>query len=344
MEFVSLLSSPDEFLLVRSDYVSDFAELIAGSGFLEFTANSQGAGSEGRESVPPFATTLTTAKGAVRFERGKAFVYMLKSGRPVFVRPSLRGGLIRYLLSDLYFLPSFFSWKKARVTREIALTIDLLKGGVKVPRPIGVWAKRVNRCYVRHAIFFDVVTSSMNLLELASLVFGSSEPIFDLRVFDPNVPDMRGAQLDEAERQNMADIVLESCFIAGRQARLAVSSGVLHVDLHIGNVLVTIHRHGRGFQLGEVFLIDFDGAKHLSKEVGWIDEECEYDQNNSDQDGSGGRQSIGRQSIAPLYSRYLVVIEGRWQKAVAKHGLPLDCNTEFLKGLYNKDRRENEIE
>ena len=158
----------------------------------------------------------------------------------VVIKHYRRGGLMRHLNQRRY-----LNCGKTRAQREFELLDRVGSLGINVPQPIA-YAHRGRLLYQAWLITREIHQP----LSLASLSW---------------------------QNEKKTGQVMESVI---DQISALIQKGILHVDLHPGNVIVDA--------MGKVYLLDFDRGRVYH----------------------GNRQK--------LRNRYMA----RWQRAVAKHGLP----------------------
>lgn len=163
--------------------------------------------------------------GAVRETRvGRRAIgkFSFLDGRGAIFRFYARGGLFRRVVETTFVrAPKGIKRSGFRPFDELRTLQRLFRAGVAVPRPLGVLVQtRLRGLFYRGAVATFEITNVHNALDLA--------------------------------REGASDLLLSGCFAAGREARRALQCGVLHRDLHLGNILI------RGYD--DVSLIDFDRA------------------------------------------------------------------------------------
>jgi 3-deoxy-D-manno-octulosonic acid kinase len=170
--------------------------------------------------VPP--EDVRTAILAVRLDhvlrrslgqRGAAFVETLPGEGAVVIKEYLRGGLVRHVVRRLHLRRG-----ATRPVWELRMLARARSGGVRVPEPL--FALERGRVAYRGWLVTRLLEGARPLRALCG------------------GPD--------------ADLALLARLVAGEVGRL-VECGILHVDLHPGNVMV-----GPG---GEPFLLDLDRAE-----------------------------------------------------------------------------------
>lgn len=140
------------------------------------------------------------------------------------VRKSQRGGLLSKFNKN-YYLGSPQSFPETtRMWLEFAVLNHLRQSGVWVVEPLFAAAHTPLAGFYKGYIATVRLAGSKNFLDLL---------------------------LDQRTSLPLAT-VCEYAFLAGREARKAVEAGVIHADLHLGNVMVSSHG---------IHLIDFDNAK-----------------------------------------------------------------------------------
>lgn len=182
--------------------------------------------------------------------RSHSPVLQLDGVGPVIVKHYYRGGFIRHFNQRTYLK---FGIPRSRVEFEMLQTLQ--RTGVRVPEPVAYAFS--GRVFYHAWLITKVIQNAQTLAALS---------------------------LDNPKRARslLPEVI--------RRINRLIEIGILHVDLHPGNVLVDDE--------DRVFLIDFDKARPKQ----------------SDPDR--------------LRYRYTE----RWQRAVAKHGLPEELSTEFILG------------
>ena len=199
--------------------------------------------------------------------RAGAFRLVTKSGTHLVVRRGHRGGWMQNLSADRYFcFPG--AVRTLRPFVELGITAELFLRGVRVAQP--VFAAALLSCggWMYRTAFATVEAEGVENLLTAALSGRAADPA----VF---------AWLSQA------------CFHAGQEAALMLRAGVMHPDLHPGNVLVE--------DSGKALLIDFDRA--------W---------------------SFSGERTAAKYARRL---SERWRRACEKYRLGPELGEQFVRGL-----------
>ncbi|MCB0358908.1 MAG: hypothetical protein KDD44_04710 [Bdellovibrionales bacterium] len=198
--------------------------------------------------------------------RGGAQRVALHSGLGTVLRPYRRGGFVRHLLEDQFYGGSSPLAPLPRPFRELLALILVRGGGATAPKPLAAGVRRHpgSRWY-RGSILLREVEHAADLMSLD-----------------------RSGDIDEEH-------VIRYGFLSGIQAAKSLLGGVLHVDLHPGNVLVQPDE--------SVWLIDFDRAEFLSP-------------------------------LRPLL-RARERLEERWSRAIVKHQLSPRLIDSFAAGLHS---------
>jgi len=137
------------------------------------------------------------------------------------VRIYKRGGIVRSINKSLFGKNIGYPLN-SRPVFEYNILCQLRKSGIKVPQVISCLVKSRFSLFYQGALITKEIVKAENLLSL-----------------------MIKRELDILE-------IAEYCFLAGKEVRKVLEMGILHVDLHPGNVLISN---------GSAFLIDFDKAK-----------------------------------------------------------------------------------
>lgn len=132
---------------------------------------------------------------------------------PVIVKHYFRGGLIRHINRRTY-----LDFKKSRGQIEFELLGHIRKIGINAPEPVAFATK--GRFFYKGWLVTKLIQEAVTLVEISRSAPGRAEALMPV--------------------------------IAEQVGRL-IASGILHVDLHPGNVLVD--------RKDRVFLIDFDRAR-----------------------------------------------------------------------------------
>lgn len=154
------------------------------------------------------------------------------AGKKAIVRRYLHGGLLKSLLGSYFFFPPFRSLQASRPGQEFYALFRLSRAGLSVSRPLALWLWRVGFFY-QALLVTEEIPAAKNLLSLCC---------------------------EEAQGRDEAQLA-KYCFASGREACRALAEGVLHCDLHLGNVLVDRNE--------AVYLIDFDRAKIVQGKANW---------------------------------------------------------------------------
>lgn len=141
--------------------------------------------------------------------------FSLENGVRVVLKRYRRGGLLGKVPTLKEYHTSFSRMYRSFGELE---ALDLLRGaGVRVPRPIAASVQRLVPPFYSAALATEELSGTKNLLQC----------------LDQLTPELASA--------------------IGREARKSIDVGILPVDLHLGNVLVS--------EVGEFWLIDFDKAR-----------------------------------------------------------------------------------
>lgn len=166
------------------------------------------------------------SQGGSKIGRGEIRKFALGSGRTLIMRQLLRGGGLSKINTRRAFWLPMHSPIATRPFSELALLGYLRDRGVNVPNPAAALISfGPLRLWYQGAIATEEIAGVENLLELVG-----------------RLPD----ELELVERFQNA------CYRAGEEARKMLEAGILHKDLHLGNVLID--------STGIAYLIDFDRA------------------------------------------------------------------------------------
>ncbi|MFM1849135.1 MAG: hypothetical protein RL417_2609 [Pseudomonadota bacterium] len=135
---------------------------------------------------------------------------------PVVVKQYTRGGIFRYLVADRY-----FRWGPSRAEAEFAILTGVRGLGGMAPEPLA-WIDRGSPFYRAWLVTREIEHNS-TLAELS--------------------------RTDEERVRHLLDEVI-------RQISILIEQGILHVDLHPGNVVID--------RTNTVYLLDFDRAHYFS--------------------------------------------------------------------------------
>ena len=158
-----------------------------------------------------------------RIGRGAVRIATLKNGQKVVIRQFLRGGILAKLNRDYFLLPSRLargsSLTHSRPYLELIALSSLRAQNVAVPRPVAVLVRRLRGLAYHGWIVTELIEDAHNLLALVN-----DRPYRELR---------------------------QLVHQGGTVAKGMLAAGVVHRDLHLGNLLVTPQG---------LTLIDFDKA------------------------------------------------------------------------------------
>lgn len=200
--------------------------------------------------------------------RGAVRILPLREGEQAVARRCLRGGVMQKLLRDNFCCLPRGHFSHIRPVNELRILEHLSERGASVPSPVA-----------SHVVF-----SGLGFLYQGLLVTKQIRDADNLLLFA-----LRRNTLRQLDQQVLQDL----CLRAGAEAARILTHGVMHADLHPGNVL---------FQGGsKVFIIDFDKAYFLAPRANLL--------------------------------RYAEQLHRRWMRSVRKHGLEEGCADAFLKGL-----------
>lgn len=186
----------------------------------------------------------------------------------VLLRKYQRGGFVSKFNKESYLSTSTNSVAKLRPFREIDITEFLFSKGVAVPPPVAcvVSWKQLGIIYEAY-ILTEYVEDSRNLVEFGAGIHG-----------------------DLAACESFSNI----CYKAGTEARKMLIAGVLHPDLHLGNVLVDAS--------SDVTLIDFDKATYFTPKK--------------------------------TFKTIIEKMCARWHRSAEKHGLVAQAVSPFTRGMF----------
>ena len=164
------------------------------------------------------------ASDEVRTSRGSFWVTMLPGGRKVIVRQYKRGGLIAKFITESFYYFPYINWPKWRSFSEFENTLYLKEKNFCVPMPLFAVSQKLSAWRYKAFIGYEYLEGSQNLLvEIRKLSF---------------------AQLNE------------TFYDVGKLAYDMLDLGVMHSDLHLGNVLL---------QGTNVYIIDFDKSYRINQ-------------------------------------------------------------------------------
>ena len=162
--------------------------------------------------------------GEIRTSRGSFWVTMLPGGRKVIVRQYKRGGLIAKFITESFYYFPYINWPKWRSFSEFENTLYLKEKNFCVPMPLFAVSQKLSAWRYKAFIGYEYLEGSQNLLvEIRKLSF---------------------AQLNE------------TFYDVGKLAYDMLDLGVMHSDLHLGNVLL---------QGTNVYIIDFDKSYRINQ-------------------------------------------------------------------------------
>jgi len=136
-----------------------------------------------------------------------------------------RGGVLRRVLPKDIFL----GWGEERSERELRALLTARSLGVSVPTPVGTITTR--GMFRREWLIMEALPTHRTLATIA-------------------VNEEKSGELSEPLEQYLRVVV--------EQIEKLIAAGILHIDLHPGNVVVS--------STGDVFLIDFDHAVVLNQD------------------------------------------------------------------------------
>ena len=156
--------------------------------------------------------------GQVRTGRGSYKIVSLSEGFDVQVRGFLRGGWLRFINNDIFWVGSKEK-DRYRPVVELVNVSKLYLAKVNVPLVLGAAVESIlNGLAYRAYICYEAIPEAKNLLAV-------------------------GREMPPEELNRIA-------FDAGKEAGKMLNAGVMHRDLHVGNVLLDKNQ--------QVVLIDFD--------------------------------------------------------------------------------------
>jgi len=161
--------------------------------------------------------------------RGEVLIEIISTNngsRKIVIRKGKRGGALRHIISSTYFaIPTAYP-SNTRMREEYEILLMLREKGVRVPEPAFALTKK-------NALFFYGGY-------LATFFISDAVNFYNL-----------------AKENIEASKLLKYAYDAGFEARKMLLEGVLHRDLHLGNVVISN---------GSVYLIDFDKALKLKED------------------------------------------------------------------------------
>lgn len=224
------MSSTAETSLVEMSIVRGAGEGRVGRTYLvfdrEFLLSTSGEEREGfirelRAFQRQDILHSTTGRSAV----GR---FSLSDGTAVIFRVYSRGGMFRHLVKQTFVRgPRRSSQSGFRPFDEMRVLRRLADAGLAVPRPVAALV----RTFPGGIVYRGTVATR-------------------------EIPDVKNA-LDLTRDAGARPHLLAICFAAGGEARKALQLGVIHRDLHLGNILCDAE--------SKVYLIDFDGAIELPR-------------------------------------------------------------------------------
>jgi tRNA A-37 threonylcarbamoyl transferase component Bud32 len=161
--------------------------------------------------------------------RGPMFLFPLsrisENSRSVILRKGRRGGAVSRFIKSSYVMNPVMYPSYTRMWKEFVCLEKLRKVGVRVPEPAFAAVRKKGLVFYEGYLSLYVVPDAVNFMDYL-----------------------------EKKKEDLLP-VLSIAFDVGLEARKMLEAGVLHVDLHLGNVLLG----GAG-----VYLIDFDNAEYFS--------------------------------------------------------------------------------
>lgn len=178
--------SPAKFSLVHPE----FAEELSHPALCELASSVSRA-------------TIKRRTGAeIRISRGSVQRIVLGSGRSIFVRQYLRGGLVSKIIKSLFFANPLADSQSLRPVHELRVLAELLAAEVHVPCPVACVVEYLGwKGTYRGYILTAEIPHGCNLLE---------------------VPECASSVMTKV----------------GVQAGKALSAGVCHADFHLGNIIL----------------------------------------------------------------------------------------------------------
>ena len=166
------------------------------------------------------------SEAAIRTSRGAFWVTYLPNGQKVLVRKYRRGGLMARIIEDSFFQCPVVGEATPRPFAEFEHALLLKSKGFACPDPLVAIVQQQPFCRYSGYIVYEYMESADNLLSLC-------------------------ATLPIEERNRV-------CYLVGQSAALMLKIGVLHADLHLGNVLVAQR---------QVYIIDYDKSTLVNAEI-----------------------------------------------------------------------------
>jgi tRNA A-37 threonylcarbamoyl transferase component Bud32 len=162
----------------------------------------------------------------VRTSRGSFWVTMLPSGRKVIVRQYKRGGVIAQFITESFYYCPHINWPKLRSFSEFENTLYLKEKNFCVPMPLFAVTQKLSAWRYKAFIGYEYLEGSQNLLV-----------------------ESRGLSFNRLN---------ETFYAVGKLACDMLDLGVMHSDLHLGNVLL----HGT-----KIYIIDFDKSYRINQKT-----------------------------------------------------------------------------
>lgn len=146
----------------------------------------------------------------------------------VLIRKGRRGGAVSKFNKSHFFAGLFNGQPGAypegsRMWQEFFCLLGLRKAGIRVPKPVFAAVNRSRILFYSGCLGIVFLPEARNLIDIL-----------------------------EDEINISIESILDIVYLASKEAKKSLENGVLHTDLHLGNVMLSS---------GEVYLIDFDKAE-----------------------------------------------------------------------------------
>ncbi len=162
--------------------------------------------------------------------RGACSRVVVDQGTPFIARKYRRGGWLRFVQRYNFLRLPWHSLERTRPFAELRALSLLQTARVQVPQPVAALVESKLGVFYRGMILTEEIREATNLLTYAR----------------------------EMERgSSSTEILTQLCYRTGIEAKKMLSAGVMHRDLHLGNVLFS-----RNLQ---VTLIDFDKCGYVNR-------------------------------------------------------------------------------
>jgi tRNA A-37 threonylcarbamoyl transferase component Bud32 len=166
--------------------------------------------------------------------RGKIAKIKISESEAIVMREYLRGGIIKRVLSKHFFHLPYSSLESTRPVRELSILSKLSNAGVLVPEPVFA--------VVQYAHFFPIYSGIIGTREIKD-----ASNLLDL------VKRYKNKEIDIQEP--LHENIRRISYLAGKEANSMIRERVMHIDLHLGNIL---------FADNKAYLIDFDKSFEIN--------------------------------------------------------------------------------